>query len=64
MKKVADILEQEEFSKLDLITLLESHGAERNLLFQKALEMKTEHVGKKVFFRGLVEFYNACAKDC
>lgn len=64
MKTIADILEQENFSKADLIALLETEGDDRNLLYRKALEMKTEKVGRKVFFRGLVEFSNVCAKDC
>ena len=64
MKSVEDILTQKEFSKTDLVVLLESSGANRKLLFQKALEMKLSEVGKKVFFRGLVEFSNVCSKDC
>ncbi len=33
-------------------------------LFQKAYEVKVAEVGRKVFFRGIVEFSSHCGKDC
>lgn len=64
MREISDILAQATFCKSDLIQLLQSKGADRTLLFQKALAMKLEKVGRKVYFRGLVEFSNVCSKDC
>lgn len=64
MKKVLEILEQDEFSKSDIIQLLNIDGDDIKLLFQKSLEMKLKKVGRKVYFRGLVEFSNVCSKDC
>lgn len=33
-------------------------------LFSTAAQIKTRFVGNKVYFRGLIEFSNRCAKDC
>ncbi len=33
-------------------------------LFEKARAIKHKNIGRKTFFRGLVEFSNICAKDC
>ncbi len=64
MKNVQEIVGQKSFSKADLSTLLEAEGQDRQLLFEAAQAQKLEVVGKKVFFRGLVEFSNICSKDC
>ncbi len=58
------ILEKDNLSKEDLVDLLQSEGEERTLLFKKSAEVKEEYIGKKVWFRGLIEFSNVCAKDC
>ena len=62
--KIKDILEQDVFSKEDIIRLLESQGGDRTLLFSKSAEIKEKYIGKKVWFRGLIEFSNICSKDC
>jgi biotin synthase len=61
---IKDILLQDEFSKADLIKLLESLGEERTLLFRKSAEVKEKYIGNKVWFRGLIEFSNICSKNC
>lgn len=33
-------------------------------LYKKAYEVKLDNVGKKVYYRGLIEFSNYCIKDC
>ncbi len=33
-------------------------------LFDRAYRVKMEHVGNKVYFRGLIELSNICKKDC
>jgi biotin synthase-like enzyme len=33
-------------------------------LFEAAYRVKVANVGKKVWFRGIVEFSNICSKDC
>lgn len=64
MRGFQDILKQVNFSKEDLIRLLQAEGEERKRLFEAAASKKNEVVGRKVFFRGLVEFSNICSKDC
>ncbi|MBI9036121.1 MAG: [FeFe] hydrogenase H-cluster radical SAM maturase HydE [Bacteroidales bacterium] len=65
---MADIIDQilakDNFSKEDIITLLNSDVIGRNKLYTKAAEIKAEYVGKKVYFRGLIEFSNICKKNC
>jgi biotin synthase len=61
---VAEILENSVFSKEDLIILLNSGKADRELIFRRAAEIKREFVGNKVYFRGLIELSNICSKDC
>jgi biotin synthase len=64
MKKFQEILQQTDFSRGDLVTLLLAEGDERQQLFQRAQSVKLQTIGNKVYFRGLVEFSNICAKDC
>ena len=64
MKNFQDILLQPEFSQNDLVTLLSAEGEKRQQLFQRAQLVKLQTIGNKVYFRGLVEFSNICAKDC
>ena len=51
-------------NKQEIIELLKLKGEERTGLLQRAKDKKNEVVGKKVYFRGLVEFSNVCSKDC
>ncbi|MBW8326127.1 MAG: [FeFe] hydrogenase H-cluster radical SAM maturase HydE [Prolixibacteraceae bacterium] len=64
MKPFSEILKNQEFTRAELVQLLSSEGDERQQLFQRAQTVKLETVGNKVYFRGLVEFSNICAKDC
>ena len=64
VKSIKNILEQSVFTKEDLICLLNSSDKERLMLFEKAKEVKAAFVGKKVYFRGLIEYSNYCKKNC
>lgn len=64
MKSVIEILEQKDFTRDEIGQLLQSEGDDRVLLLKKAKQVKESTVGKKVYFRGLVEFSNVCSKDC
>lgn len=64
MSKIDKILSQEYFNKEDLVQLLQTTGENRKLLLKKAQHVKEKTVGKKVYFRGLIEFSNVCSKDC
>jgi len=57
-------LEKEFLSKDDIIFLLNTEGENKQKLFKKALDTKVKEVGNKVYFRGLIEFSNHCAKNC
>jgi biotin synthase len=61
---IKNILDQEDYSKENIISLLNSEGEEKTLLFKKSTEIKEKYIGKKVWFRGLIEFSNICSKDC
>ncbi len=61
---IKHILEKENLEKPDLVKLLSAGEEDRKLLFEKAMAVKEAQVGKKVFYRGLIEFSNLCAKNC
>ncbi len=62
--KVKDILEKDQFSKEDIIRLLECGSPEKELLFGRAAEIRETYTGRKVWLRGLIEFSNICEKNC
>jgi len=64
MNKIKDILDQSEFSKQDLVTLISAGEEDSHLIFQKSGDIKKEYVGNKVYFRGLIEYSNYCSKNC
>ena len=61
---IKDILDRESYSKEELLRLLGCEGEDRTLLFMKSAEVKEKYIGRKVWFRGLIEFSNICGKDC
>jgi len=63
-RTVKDILLRDQFSRIDLIRLLGSEGEDKVLLFKKSAGIKEKFIGKRVWFRGLIEFSNVCGKDC
>ena len=62
--KISEIIGNELFSRDNIVSLLKAEGEERILLFRKSAEIKEKYIGKKVWFRGLIEFSNVCGKDC
>jgi len=64
MSNVSRILNKSDLQQSDLVQLLQSEGEERQKFREKARVIKIQEVGDKVYFRGLVEFSNICAKDC
>jgi len=64
MTGISEIVNKDSFSKEEIVALLQTSGPDRQILFEKALEVKLREVGNKVYFRGLIEFSNACSKDC
>ncbi|PKQ64957.1 [FeFe] hydrogenase H-cluster radical SAM maturase HydE [Labilibaculum filiforme] len=63
-KTIDQILQQDQFTKNDIVRLLKSEGKDEKALFAKSSEIKLKYVGNNVYFRGLVEFSNICKKDC
>ncbi|MCX6243289.1 MAG: [FeFe] hydrogenase H-cluster radical SAM maturase HydE [Bacteroidetes bacterium] len=64
MNPIEEILNKETFSKEDLVALLSADEKESVKIFEKAKAIKKEQVGKKVYFRGLIEYSNYCSKNC
>lgn len=61
---VEKIIEKSSFSRADLIYCLETEGDETQRLFDQAHKIKARFVGRKVYFRGLIEYSNICSKNC
>lgn len=61
---INEILESEIFTRENIVSILESEGEDRTLLFKKSAEIKNKYIGNKVWLRGLIEFSNICGKDC
>jgi len=59
-----EILEKDSYSRENIVRLLNCKDEDRTLLFKKSAEIKERIIGKKVWFRGLIEFSNVCSKDC
>lgn len=65
MRKIVDkLIETGIATKAELALLLQCQGNERTYLLEKSKKIKEKYIGKKVFFRGLIEFSNICAKNC
>lgn len=65
MSGIENILNKESLEYSDLIALLSlSDKEDIAQLYEHAYQIKTENVGNKVYFRGIIEFSNVCAKDC
>lgn len=62
--RVEELLNKDSLNKEDIVYLLGTDKDEATKLYQKAGKIKAEHVGKKTYFRGLLEFSNICAKNC
>mgnify|MGYP006289279821 FL=1 len=65
MNEINTLLDKREsFSKEDIVRLLQAGGKDKSALFEKSAQVKSQYVGRKVYFRGLVEFSNICTKNC
>ena len=66
MKKIIDKIKNDiKLSATELRLLLEVEDeAVLEQIFQEAYRIKLKYIGNKVYFRGIIEFSNICAKDC
>ncbi len=62
--RIDEILLKDNFTKDDLIVLLEANETDRKKIYALSSEIKERYVGRKVYFRGLVEMSNICSKNC
>lgn len=58
------LLNKETLNKDELVYLLGCDGEEKTKLFAKAAEVKAQYIGRRVYFRGLIEMSNVCRKNC
>jgi biotin synthase len=64
-KLLKDILQQDSFSHEELTRLLSVKTEdERNLILEKAQEVRERVVGNNIYLRGLIELSNYCEKNC
>ena len=63
-RRIENILANDSFTKEDIVELLQAEGKDKTSLFTKSAAVKSEFVKDKVYFRGLIEFSNICAKNC
>jgi biotin synthase len=61
---IEKILAKNFLAKNELSMLLGANETDRKLIYQKAAEVKAQYVGRKVYYRGLVEYSNRCKKNC
>lgn len=62
---IKDILNKDNLDRNNLIKLMKiDNDKDLQLLFNKAYEVKLKYIGKRVYYRGLVEFSNICIKNC
>lgn len=65
MAKIDDILAQGPLDQQAIVSLLSlTEKSEIDALFKKAYEVKEMYVGRKVHYRGIIEFSNICHKNC
>jgi len=63
-ENIANLLLKDDFSHAELVLLLNAQGQDKTKLYTRSSEVKKQHVGNKVYFRGLVELSNICSKNC
>jgi len=63
-KTFNELLKQDNFSKSDLVRLLQATPEESKQMFKLSGEIKKQYIGNFTYFRGLIEFSNICAKNC
>jgi len=62
--EIAEILSKESLDAEEIACLLKAAGSEKELLYEKAAQVKEMHVQNKVYLRGLIELSNQCKKNC
>ncbi len=64
-KTILNILTQNSFTRKDIVSLLSvNEDSEKNIIFQKAAEIREKFTGNNIYLRGLIEYSNICSKNC
>jgi biotin synthase len=65
MNNLQELLNQKEYSKDDLISLLSLNDqGDVQQLYKRAYDIKLQYVGNRVYYRGIIELSNICSKNC
>jgi len=64
LENIGKTLEKDLLTKEDVLTLLSAGEETEPAIYRKAAETKARFVGKKVYFRGIIEYSNCCTKNC
>ncbi|MCL1987970.1 MAG: [FeFe] hydrogenase H-cluster radical SAM maturase HydE [Firmicutes bacterium] len=65
LNNIDEILAKSELNFDDMLTLINlTKQSDLEKLYSAAYATKTKYVGKKAYYRGLIEFSNICVKDC
>lgn len=65
MNDINNILKRENLSETEIAALLSLNSEEDiKALFERAYSVKTDRVGRTVYYRGIIEMSNICSKDC
>jgi biotin synthase len=64
MTAVEQILEKTEIGLSDITALIAADEEDCAALFRKALTVKRNFAGNRVYLRGLIEYSNYCTKNC
>ncbi len=58
------ILHKQDLTKEEIKLLLAAEGDDKKRLFDRAMQVKLEHLDNYVHLRGLIEYSNICTKYC
>ncbi len=64
VEKIIELIRKESFTQEDLSYLIGLEGSDRDFYLKEIGKSYIQTLGKKVYFRGLIEFSNYCVKDC
>jgi biotin synthase len=64
VRSIEEILDNETFSKEELVRLLAADEEESRGIYERSQAVKAKYIGRKVYFRGLIEYSNYCSKNC
>lgn len=64
VQHIKRILEKDSLNRDDVVALLSADEEAVPLIYARAAETKARFVGRKVYFRGIIEYSSYCSKNC